>query len=57
MLMQHLYYKNEKANTFCDLHRGSRGSRLDLEMAEEWGKIPRLVSSSTSKNKDQKSRH
>ena len=36
--------------------RGSRGSRLDLEMAEEWGKIPRLVSSSTSKNKDEKSR-
>ena len=36
--------------------RGSRGSRLDLEMAEERGKIPRLVSSSTPKNKDQKSR-
>ena len=29
---------------------------LDLEMAEEWGKIPRLVSSLTSKNKDEKSR-
>ena len=36
--------------------RGCWGSRLDLEMAEEWGKIPCLVSSSTSKNKDQKSR-
>ena len=35
--------------------RSSRGSRLNLEMAEEWGKIPRLVSSSTSKDKDQKS--
>ena len=34
---------------------GFRGSRLDLEMAEEWDKIPHLVSSSTSKNKDQKS--
>ena len=33
-----------------------KGSRLDLEKAEEWGKIPRLVSSSTSENKDQKSR-
>ena len=34
-------------------YRGFRGSRLVLEMAEEWDKIPRLVS--TSKNKDQKS--
>ena len=36
--------------------RSSRGSRLNLEMAEEWGKIPRLVLASTLKNKEQKSR-
>ena len=24
-------------------NRGSRGTRPDLEMAEEWGQIPRLV--------------
>ena len=30
------------ADMICASFRGSRGSRLDLEMAEEWGKI-RLV--------------
>ena len=30
-------------------HRGLRGPHIDLEMTEEWGKIPRLGLASTSK--------